>query len=130
MTDTNNNNNEKNWSLICCLVFATGLMGYVGISSRITTLTEQYRNELLVAYMNQNEKLRLEDCERPIAQAESDATARGRKIMVDDKVDMLDTKAKAKCLNSRKLIADNEEKAKKLVITPAPTNYLTNHFFK
>jgi hypothetical protein len=119
-----------NWTLIACIGFTALLIVYIGIKTRVSTLTEQYRKELLVGYMNQDDKLRVNDCEEPIAMAISDATFRGKPTRVNDQIDLLTAAAKAKCLEARKIIAENGEKKNKLPTTPVPMNYLTKHFFQ
>jgi hypothetical protein len=126
---TTNNKAEKNWTLIGCTALTTALLAFVGISSRVTTITEQYRNELLVSYMHEDDQLRVNDCERPIANAIADAAYRGKSTRLDDQTEYLDDYAKAKCLAARRVIDENEEKRRKLPITPVPTAYITKHFF-
>lgn len=119
-----------NWTLIGCIGLTALLIAYVGVKTRVSTVTEQYRNELLVGYMNQNDQLRVNDCEQPIATAIADATFRGKPTRVNDQIDLLDEAAKTKCLKARKVIAENDEKKKKLLITPVSIDYLTKHFFR
>jgi hypothetical protein len=126
---THERKKQTNWTLIGCIGFAALLIAYIGIRTRISTVTEQYRNELLVGFMNQDDKLRVNDCEQPIAMAISDATFRGKPTTANDQIDLLDESAKAKCLAARKSIAENDERRKKLVVTPAPIDYLSKHFF-
>jgi transcription initiation factor TFIID subunit TAF12 len=126
---TKNNKKEKNWTLIACTAFSAALLIFIGISTRITKITENYRNELLVSYANQNDKLRVNDCERPIAIAVGNATLRGKPTRVDDQIVFLDETEKAKCMAARQTIEKNEEKMRALTLVPAPFSYMTKHFF-
>jgi len=123
------NKKPINWTLIGCIGLAALIIAYTGIKTRVSTVTEQYRNELLVGYMNQNDQLRVNDCELPIAQAVADAAFRGKPTRVIDEIELLDAAAKTKCLEARKVITENDEKKRNLPITPVSSEYLSKHFF-
>ena len=121
---------DKDWTLIGCVGLVVIVTAYSLVTTRVASITEEYRRTYIVQQMNENDKLKKNECEIPVADYISVLKRDGITSDGKDEVDMVDNATRERCLIARTTISNNRDKMKNAKYLKPSFSHVAENFFK
>lgn len=119
---------STNWTVIgaCILALAVGTYSYV--DGRITSISTQYRTEMIAQLMNKNSDLQKTKCDTPYADEINELITRGVKTDNVDAVNLVSKATYDRCEAAKAEIDMNQEISRNAKAIKVPSKYITKNF--
>lgn len=121
---------DKDWTLIGCAGLVVIVTAYSLVTTRVASITEEYRRTYIVHQMNENDKLKKNECEIPVADYISVLKRDGISSDGKDEMDMVDDATRDRCFKAQTTISNNRDMMKNAKYLKPSFSHVEENFFK